>query len=282
MSTVELIVDPDLEKLLDKTDQTCNDALDKLLIQAGGAFDTIKVWRGKNIIVDGHRRYRACVRLGLPYDVKELDFADLDAVKYWMHLQQVSRRNQSGQERAISLGAMAEHEQKKGLKAAAAVAKVAEETGVDQRTVFRAKQFKRCLNALPKPISDRISSGELTISHEDMVEFATFDEAEQYDIVAQLDSGEFKNLHEVLQGVEEEGAELASAEFTDRPSVKPKPLKDLVRDCEEALGQLYKALDKLDSATDNAPKYHTCKSRLREVGELIRDWGKESAQKAVA
>ena len=35
------------------------------------------------IIVDGHYRYKICHELGIPFDYKELEFADLDAVKIW-------------------------------------------------------------------------------------------------------------------------------------------------------------------------------------------------------
>lgn len=90
----EPAVDPDLSSTL----QTQTD-LDRMLMKSSiikyGVMDSVKVWAGKWVIVDGHNRVRICKELGIPYPVEEIEFADIDAAKEWMEKQQLGRRNLS-------------------------------------------------------------------------------------------------------------------------------------------------------------------------------------------
>ena len=58
-----------------------------------GCRDTLTAWKGHGVIVDGHNRHEICTRLGVPFNVQELEFADRDEAKIWIIKNQFSRRN---------------------------------------------------------------------------------------------------------------------------------------------------------------------------------------------
>lgn len=62
-------------------------------ILADGCREPLVVWRGKNILVDGHHRYEICNRHGLPFEVIEKEFDCREAVLVWIIENQLGRRN---------------------------------------------------------------------------------------------------------------------------------------------------------------------------------------------
>ncbi len=56
-----------------------------------GCRDKLITW--DDTIVDGHNRYEICTKHGIPYQVEERDFDNIEAVKVWMIDNQKSRRN---------------------------------------------------------------------------------------------------------------------------------------------------------------------------------------------
>jgi len=56
----------------------------------------IIVWRGQNIILDGHNRYEICTRLGIAFLIIEIDLLDHEMAKGWILDQQIDKRNSSG------------------------------------------------------------------------------------------------------------------------------------------------------------------------------------------
>jgi hypothetical protein len=51
-------------------------------IKANGCETPITVWDGT--IIDGHNRYEICIANGIPFETKEISFADRDDAKIWM------------------------------------------------------------------------------------------------------------------------------------------------------------------------------------------------------
>jgi len=60
-----------------------------------GCMDAIKIWKQTNEIVDGHNRFNICSKHDLEFDVQFLDFDNIEQAKYWMILNQSTRRNLS-------------------------------------------------------------------------------------------------------------------------------------------------------------------------------------------
>ena len=64
-------------------------------IRKHGVRDSVIVWKGRGVIVDGHNRVRICKRLAIPYPVEEIELADIEAAKDWIINNQMERRNVS-------------------------------------------------------------------------------------------------------------------------------------------------------------------------------------------
>ena len=62
-------------------------------IQQHGVMDPVVVWRERNVVVDGHRRVKACRELGIMVPVRYVEFSSIeDALQFARELQ-ASRRN---------------------------------------------------------------------------------------------------------------------------------------------------------------------------------------------
>ena len=58
-----------------------------------GCRDALVVWKGHNILVDGHNRYEICTAHGKPFETVEMEFASRDDAMVWIIDNQFSRRN---------------------------------------------------------------------------------------------------------------------------------------------------------------------------------------------
>ena len=136
-------------------------------LQAEGCLQPLTVWAEEQVLVDGHNRYRICVDEGIPFTVTERSFPSLEAVKEWMLLQQLCRRNLSDNHRRWCLGQL--YERRKGEKGGnrgnqhtaakpqnGALPKgsvrdqIAAETGSSKNTVERSAVFTRTVEALSR------------------------------------------------------------------------------------------------------------------------------------
>jgi hypothetical protein len=60
-----------------------------------GCRDALIVWKGHDVLVDGHNRIKHCRDKGYPFPVVEKEFADRDAIKAYIIHAQLGRRNLS-------------------------------------------------------------------------------------------------------------------------------------------------------------------------------------------
>ena len=58
-----------------------------------GIREPLTVWKGENILVDGHHRFAIAKKHNLEYRTVEIEFTDRDAVKMWIFENQIGRRN---------------------------------------------------------------------------------------------------------------------------------------------------------------------------------------------
>ena len=116
---MELEINKEFQELIPALEKREADALIASL-SSEGCRQPITVWKGKNIIVDGHNRYAICTKLNIPFKVEELEFEDEDRVKIWMINTQLARRNLSIELRAelACTLAVVEHELAKKRKLA--------------------------------------------------------------------------------------------------------------------------------------------------------------------
>ena len=91
---MELEINRELQELVPALSKPEQDALIASL-NVEGCRQPITVWKGKNIIIDGHNRYAICNKFDIPFKVEELEFEDEYRVKIWMINNQLARRNLS-------------------------------------------------------------------------------------------------------------------------------------------------------------------------------------------
>lgn len=215
MNQYNLKIDDELRDFLPGVPATTDAMLEESLIAAGRALEPIVVWKKNRIVVDGHRRYGFCKKHRLQFEIREMDFADRDAVKEWMDKHQLQRRNLTSHDHAIILSRQLEREKRRIDHRRAAgenvgrektgTAAVAEAAGVSTRTVIRAKQYSEALEQLPEDIRERFE--EARFNQADVVRFSQQPETIQRAMLRDLDSGDFSTLGEVMRGIGNAGDE---------------------------------------------------------------------------
>lgn len=87
-------MDKEFSALLPPATVDEDNVLERLMLQYG--FDPafpIVVWKGKGVIVDGHRRYQICVKHNIPFEIYEQEFESRDAVLKYIINGQLGRGN---------------------------------------------------------------------------------------------------------------------------------------------------------------------------------------------
>ena len=91
---MDLIIEPELERCLPPLDEGKYQWIKERMIANG--YETgypVIVWKGKNIIVDGHHRYKACLELGIDPTIDEVSFDSIDDALLYAYEHQENRRN---------------------------------------------------------------------------------------------------------------------------------------------------------------------------------------------
>ena len=95
--------DPELEKCLPPLDEEAYSGIKDSLKKNGyDKSSLIVVWEGRDIIVDGHHRYKACLELGIEPLVIEHPFESLDDAILYALEHQDNRRNQTTTQKALN------------------------------------------------------------------------------------------------------------------------------------------------------------------------------------
>lgn len=93
-----LIVDTEFKELIPPLSDDEKNQLEENILREG-VRDPIVVWNG--IIIDGHNRYEIAQKHGLPFETVELELESREAVRQWMIMNQIGRRNLSMYERSL-------------------------------------------------------------------------------------------------------------------------------------------------------------------------------------
>jgi len=96
----ELKIDKEFEKLIPKlTDEEFNQLEENC--KNHGIQDSIKIWSGENIIIDGHNRYKIAEKNNLQYETEYMSFNNRIDVIEWMINNQRGRRNLNNYDRGL-------------------------------------------------------------------------------------------------------------------------------------------------------------------------------------
>lgn len=132
-------IDPEFRDLLPPLSAEQFNVLENK-IQLEGFRDSLIVWRGKGILVDGHNRLKICEKHGIKYTVTYIHFHDRAEVIAWIKSHQAARRNMTDKEIAYFLGKKLLTKIAEGGKGNKAE-EVAKEHGVSRATAERSAEF---------------------------------------------------------------------------------------------------------------------------------------------
>lgn len=146
-----IIIDPQLRELIPPLRNEERQALEEN-IRRDGCRDPLVVWRGHDVLLDGHHRYEICQRHGIDFAVTEVDLPDREAAADWIDANQLGRRNLTPDQVALLRGrrynrlkkqhggdrrSIPQNEDLNGKTAA----RLAREHGVSRQTIERDGQF---------------------------------------------------------------------------------------------------------------------------------------------
>jgi DNA modification methylase len=159
-----IIIDPEFRKLIPELATEERKQLEDNL-KAHGCRDPLVLWRGKNILLDGHNRYEICQRNGIAFKTIAIDVTDREAAADWIDANQLGRRNLKPEAFKLIVGrrylrAKAQGERTdltsrhNGEKSAGPAEKLARQHGVSKRTVERAGQYAAAIDTVKKTDPD--------------------------------------------------------------------------------------------------------------------------------
>lgn len=185
---IAITIDREFQSFIPAMSDEERKQLEENIVEFGGARDPLTVWlRGDDdaVLLDGHNRYAICKRLGLPFDVEQLDdeIADRDAAIEWIDRNQLGRRNLSKQDYRLLIGRLYSRakrsdgghgDQRSGGQSdrpkETAAEKIAREHGLGEATVRRAGKFQAAASRLG--IEKEIAAGKVKVSEAEVVKAA--------------------------------------------------------------------------------------------------------------
>ena len=130
-------------------------------IQEVGCLQPVVVWDG--VLIDGHHRIQTCIDLGVPYETREMEFADEADALYYIDRSALSRRNLSPKDLSVCRGRVYNGAKRQGqrtdltscqvgTKSDSTAGRIAKATDVSERTIKRdgkrAEVVDRLLSAV--------------------------------------------------------------------------------------------------------------------------------------
>jgi len=91
-------IDPEFKALIPPLSAEEYGALEAS-IQSQGCLHAVVTWKG--LLIDGHHRVEICRKLGKPFNIREMQFADREQVFLWMLNHQLARRNLTDYQRGV-------------------------------------------------------------------------------------------------------------------------------------------------------------------------------------
>ena len=90
---LDVVIDDEFESLLQEPTDEELAQLEANLLATRPASTRLKVWKGHNVLLDGHRRRQILLKHPrLPYKIDEIDLPDREAARAWVLAYQLGRR----------------------------------------------------------------------------------------------------------------------------------------------------------------------------------------------
>lgn len=182
-----IIVEPEFaNKIPPLTDDEFRQ-LEENILADGEVYEPIVTWNG--VIVDGHNRWKIIQKHpGIPYKIREMQFADRWEAFEWMYRKQLGRRNLTTEQKTYMIGKMYEarkntqggdrrseefsNGQNVHLKDHREIkdgtsGEIGKEFGIDGKTVRRAEKFAQGVDKIrevDKATADKVLAGKANVT----------------------------------------------------------------------------------------------------------------------
>lgn len=155
----DIKIDKDFAALIPALSKDELAQLERSLI-AEGCREPLIVWKGKNILLDGHNRLSICRQHNLPFKVEELEFPNREEAEAFIVKNQLGRRNLSPEAASYLRGKryLAEKQTHGGSRSKAkstdqidrleTAQRLAEEYKVGEATIRRDGRFATAVNSI--------------------------------------------------------------------------------------------------------------------------------------
>jgi ParB family chromosome partitioning protein len=158
--TSEIRTDPVLERIFAIKEETLEAVIQSMKESGYDKAEPVVIWKGKNIVVDGHTRLKAAITAGvIEIPVEEKEFASLDEAKEYTKKRQINRRNLNQSEIYEAATRLQNKEERDGSGRAAEI--LAKELGISATTVNHARAVAA---SAPSEVIDRIKQNQMSIN----------------------------------------------------------------------------------------------------------------------
>lgn len=222
LSFLEIIINEELQNFITPLSKEERHQLEQNILEEG-CKDPLVVWRQENgfILIDGHHRYKICTRHGIPFEVIEKTFEDMNGVRIWMINNQLGRRNLVSDQLSYLRGTKYfllksrrggyQNVQNKGVRDTSTSKKLSEVFKVSESTIKRDAKFARGVDIIarsnPRLKSD-ILTGDSSIKRKEIQELSELDESVTGNLSFSNEADFFNKFHtirkESLAQIEEE------------------------------------------------------------------------------
>lgn len=180
MALTSMVIDDEFRKMIPPLAEMERKQLEENIVR-DGCRDPLVVWKqgDTSVLIDGHNRYEICARLGIAFEVTELEFDSRDSAADWIDANQLGRRNLTPEQMSLLRGRRYNRAKKDvgrpegnadNLSTLRTAEKLAEQHGVDEKTIRRDGKFAEAVEVLG--MADEVSTGELSAPKAAIVEAA--------------------------------------------------------------------------------------------------------------
>lgn len=224
-------------------------------IKQQGCLEPLTIWN--RIIIDGHNRYQICITNNIPFRTRNIHFASRNEALAWICANQLGRRNISEETKKYLIGKKYELEKTIGARNMTGcnqhsskdnyltsptlpssshnktAMEIGKEYNISHNTVYKYGIYAKTLDDIQKKspaIAKRILSGNIKISHENLVN------------LSKLSTEELNNLLNCLNGETEGQISYSNMrhELQWKPLPKHQKKRDEIQQAEIPIKQLPK------------------------------------------
>lgn len=302
-TAVVLAISPRLRDVLPPLTVEQRERLEANILADGRITDPLCYWHdgSENLIVDGMNRFEIAEIHGIPYDVREMTFPNIDAVELWMLERQAGKRNLTPQQLSEVRGRyyerikaskadnlpnaetpkgkicpLGETQGKPPIPAKSTAEVVAEQFDVSPRTVKSDAARVRIIDNLEEGVKKSLGKTVHDAAMADLQKLAKLDLGAQETVARTVRTGQAKTLKDALKS-----APAVKSDAKPKPPVKALEGREAeafdarrsLDGIHKTIGQWFVRIDEIRNAFPN--KFgDDVLEYLKAAYELMKKWEK--------